>query len=165
MLLAGLLLVGTLGSLSALAQRQKYPQADQIIVLKSARILRLYHQGRVIMEYRVALGGEPVGPKEKHGDHKTPEGAYIISAKNAHSQFHLALHISYPNTQDRERARRLGVSPGGDIMIHGLPPAAAALGALHRQMDWTDGCIAVTNQEIEEIWRLVPVGTKVEIRP
>ncbi|HYL93207.1 MAG TPA: L,D-transpeptidase family protein [Alphaproteobacteria bacterium] len=141
------------------------PMVDRILILKSERTMKLYSHNKLVKEYKVALGGEPVGAKEKYGDHKTPEGSYIIDVKNAHSQFHLSLHISYPNQQDRERARRLGVSAGGDIMIHGLPPAAAALGALHRQTDWTDGCIAVTNQEIEEIWRMVPVGTKVEIKP
>ncbi|HET7871085.1 MAG TPA: L,D-transpeptidase family protein [Terriglobales bacterium] len=89
----------------------------------------------------------------------------MIDSRNPHSQFHLALHISYPNAADRERARKLHANPGGDIMIHGLPSQWAWLGAAHRQSDWTLGCIAVTNAEIEEIWALVPVGTKVEIRP
>ena len=141
------------------------PQVDRILVIKSAHIMRLYNHEKVIKEYRIALGGQPVGAKQKEGDHKTPEGLYTIDSKNSHSQFHLSLHISYPSQQDRERARRLGVSPGGDIMIHGLPPAYAYLGAMHRAYDWTDGCIAVTNAEIEEIWNLVSVGTKVEIKP
>ncbi|HYX49133.1 MAG TPA: L,D-transpeptidase family protein, partial [Ktedonobacteraceae bacterium] len=85
--------------------------------------------------------------------------------KNSHSQFHLSLHISYPNAADQARARSLGVRPGGAIMIHGLARPFAYLGPLHRQTDWTDGCIAVTNAEIEEIWKLVPVGTMVELRP
>ncbi|HET9283317.1 MAG TPA: L,D-transpeptidase family protein [Candidatus Angelobacter sp.] len=115
--------------------------------------------------YKVALGTAPVGPKRVEGDHKTPEGIYTIDAKNPQSQFHLSLHISYPDAADRERARKLGVKPGGAIMIHGLPPRFAYLGALHRKVDWTDGCVAVTNAEIEEIWKLVPVGTRVEVRP
>jgi murein L,D-transpeptidase YafK len=127
--------------------------------------MTLMDHDKVLKTYRVALGGVPVGAKQKQGDHKTPEGEYIIDAKNSRSQFHLSLHISYPNASDRERARRLGVNPGGDIMIHGLPPAYASLGPLHRQWDWTEGCIAVTDSEIEEIWDLVPVGTRVEIRP
>ena len=93
------------------------------------------------------------------------EGVYVIDSKNSHSRFHLALHISYPNAADRERARKLGVSPGGDVEIHGLESKYAWVGSLHRQTNWTAGCIAVTNPEIDEIWPLVPVGTPVEIRP
>jgi len=140
-------------------------QADHILIVKSTRILTLMRGNKILKTYKVALGSVPVGPKQKHGDHKTPEGNYLIDAKNSHSQFHFALHISYPKVEDRERARKMGVSPGGDIMIHGLARQFAFLGALHRQTDWTDGCIAVTNPEIEEIWKLVPVGTTVEIRP
>ena len=140
-------------------------QADKIIILKSARTMTLLSGGKVLKTYKVALGSVPVGPKQVEGDHKTPEGDYIIDAKNAHSQFHLSLHISYPSAADQQRARSLGARPGGAIMIHGLARPFAYLGPLHRQTDWTDGCIAVTNAEIEEIWRLVPVGTRVEIRP
>jgi murein L,D-transpeptidase YafK len=144
---------------------QKSDHADRIVILKSKRTLTLYQGEKVLRTYQVALGTVPIGPKQMHGDHKTPEGNYRINARNAHSHYHLGLHISYPNAIDRKNARRLAVSPGGDIMIHGLPPSYAYLGALHRQTDWTDGCIAVTDQEIEEIWQLVPVGTVVEIRP
>ena len=140
-------------------------QADKIVVIKSARTMTLFSAGKVIKTYKVALGGVPIGPKRVEGDHKTPEGNYLIDSKNPQSQFHLALHISYPDAVDRERARGLGAQPGGAIMIHGLPKAFAYLGALHRQTDWTDGCIAVSNAEIEEIWKLVPAGTRVEIRP
>ncbi len=147
------------GSLSA-ADR-----VDSILVIKSTRTMTLLARGKVVKTYQVALGGQPVGPKIQQGDRKTPEGRYTIDSRNPRSRFHLGLHVSYPNAEDRARARRLGVNPGGQIMIHGLPPAYASVGAAHRQTDWTDGCIAVTNQEIEEIWRLVPVGTRVEIRP
>ncbi|HEY2116195.1 MAG TPA: L,D-transpeptidase family protein [Candidatus Angelobacter sp.] len=140
-------------------------QADKILIVKSARTMTLLSGGKALKTYKVALGGAPVGPKRIEGDHKTPEGNYAIDAKNAHSRFHLALHISYPNAADTETARKLGSRPGGAIMIHGLASAFAYLGPLHRQTDWTDGCIAVTNAEIEEIWKLVPVGTRVEIRP
>ncbi len=140
-------------------------QADHILIVKSTRTMTLTRGNKVLKTYKVALGTVAVGPKQKQGDHKTPEGDYVIDAKNSHSQFHLALHISYPKAEDRERAKKMGVSPGGDIMIHGLAPQFAFLGALHRQTDWTDGCVAVTNPEIEEIWKLVPVGTTVEIRP
>jgi len=140
-------------------------QADHILIVKSKRTMTLMHGSEILKSYSVALGTVPVGPKERQGDHKTPEGNYVIDAKNSHSRFHLSLHVSYPRAEDRERARKLKVSPGGDIMIHGLESRFAFLGALHRQTDWTDGCIAVTNPEIEEIWRLVPIGTTVEIRP
>jgi murein L,D-transpeptidase YafK len=140
-------------------------QADKIVIIKSARSMTLFSGGKVLKTYKVALGSAPVGPKRVEGDHKTPEGDYVIDARNSHSQFHLSLHISYPSAADRERARSVGQSPGGAIMIHGLAKPFAYLGPLHRQTDWTDGCIAVTNTEIEEIWKLVPVGTRVEIRP
>ena len=141
------------------------PLADHIVVLKAQRKLQLYRQGKLLKSYSIALGQVTVGPKTRQGDHRTPEGIYRIDSRNPRSRYHLALHISYPNEQDRARARKLGVSPGGDIMIHGLPDRYAYLGALHRQYDWTDGCIAVTNAEIEEIWNLVPLGTTIELKP
>jgi murein L,D-transpeptidase YafK len=140
-------------------------QADKIVIVKSVRTMTLLSRSKVLKTYKVALGGVPAGPKHVEGDHKTPEGDYVIDAKNSHSQFHLSLHISYPSAADQERARSLGLRPGGAIMIHGLARPFAYLGSLHRQSDWTDGCIAVTNAEIDEIWKLVPVGTRVEIRP
>jgi murein L,D-transpeptidase YafK len=140
-------------------------QADKIVILKSARTMTLLSGGKVLNTYKVALGSVPIGAKRVEGDHKTPEGDYVIDAKNPHSLFHLSLHISYPSAADQQRARSLGARPGGAIMIHGLARPFAYLGPLHRQTDWTDGCIAVTNAEIEEIWKLVPVGTRVEIRP
>jgi murein L,D-transpeptidase YafK len=138
--------------------------ADKIVIVKSTRTMTLLNGDKVLKTYKVALGTAPVGPKRVEGDHKTPEGNYVIDARNAQSRFHLSLHISYPNAADQQRARKLGARPGGAIMIHGLPSAFAYLGALHRETDWTDGCIAVTNEEIEEIWKLVAVGTRVEIR-
>jgi murein L,D-transpeptidase YafK len=140
-------------------------KADHIIVHKKARTMELIRAAQVIKTYKIALGGESVGPKTRQGDHRTPEGIYVIDSRNAHSQFHRSLHISYPNTADRERAIKLGVATGGDIYIHGLPNGYGFIGAAHRARDWTDGCIAVTDQEIEEIWRLVDNGAPVEIRP
>jgi murein L,D-transpeptidase YafK len=137
--------------------------ADRIVIVKSRRTMTLFHGERALKTYKVALGSAPVGPKQIQGDHKTPEGNYTIVGRNERSQFHLALRISYPNAADRARARQLGSSPGGDIMIHGLPNGFAD--AQYRRTDWTDGCVAVSNSEIEEIWRLAPVGTRVEIRP
>lgn len=140
-------------------------QADRLIIHKKARTMELMHASQVLKSYKVALGGDPVGPKTRQGDHRTPEGVYIIDSRNAQSKFHRSLHVSYPNAKDKERARKLGASPGGDIFIHGLPNGYGFVGAAHRAKDWTDGCIAVTDQEIEEIWRLVDNGTPVEIRP
>jgi murein L,D-transpeptidase YafK len=139
--------------------------ADRVVVLKNSRTLELMSGGKVIKSYKVALGGEPVGPKRRQGDHKTPEGVYVLDSRNAHSQFHKSIHISYPNARDRREARAEGVSPGGDVFVHGLPNGYGWVGASHRMKDWTDGCIAVTNQEIEEIWSLVADGTPIEIRP
>jgi murein L,D-transpeptidase YafK len=140
-------------------------KADRIEVRKAEHTMSLLRDGKVLKSYKVALSTVPVGAKQREGDHKVPEGLYIVDRKNAHSQFHLALHINYPNATDRERARKLGARPGGDIEIHGLGAKFGWVGAAHRQVDWTDGCIAVTNSEIEEIWPLVEVGTVVEIRP
>lgn len=142
----------------------KPEQVDRIVIVKSAHTMTLMREGRKIKTYKVALG-DSKGPKVQQGDKKTPEGTYFVDGKNPNSLFHRALHLSYPNAADRERARKLGVSPGGDIEIHGLPRQYAWLGAAHRSVDWTTGCIAVTNAEIDEIWDEVGVGTAVEIRP
>lgn len=139
--------------------------ADKVLIEKKERRLTLLSKGEVIKTYKIALGGNPVGPKERQGDNKTPEGTYIIDSRNGNSGFHLALHISYPNEKDKMRARELGVSPGGDIMIHGIKNGFSQVGASHAEMDWTEGCIAVTNQEMEEIYKFVPNGTIVEIKP
>jgi murein L,D-transpeptidase YafK len=140
-------------------------KADRIVIVKAARTMTLMSGSEVLKTYKVALGGQPVGTKEREGDHKTPEGIYSVAAKIEHSQFHHGLLISYPNAADRERARKRGVKPGGAIEIHGLGEKFGWVGAAHRATDWTDGCIAVTNEEIDEIWPLVAVGTVVEIRP
>jgi L,D-peptidoglycan transpeptidase YkuD (ErfK/YbiS/YcfS/YnhG family) len=139
--------------------------ADKVLIEKQARRLSLLAKGEVIKSYKIALGGNPVGPKERQGDNKTPEGTYRIDARNGNSGFHLSLHISYPNEDDKRRAKKLGVSPGGDIMIHGIKNGFSQVGASHAETDWTEGCIAVTNQEMEEIYKFVPIGTVVEITP
>lgn len=138
---------------------------DRILIEKSARSLTLLDHGSPVKKYRIALGKNPVGTKEREGDNKTPEGLYRIDRRNRHSRFHRALHISYPTAEETRRARGKGASPGGNIMIHGLPDGYGWLGPLHASTDWTLGCIAVTNEEIEEIWDAVPDGTVVEIRP
>jgi murein L,D-transpeptidase YafK len=123
------------------------------------------YEGQDGKSYKVALGRNPDGAKEKEGDYKTPEGTYTVDSRNTKSSYHLALHISYPNNQDIQRAKQQGVSPGGNIMIHGIRNGFGWFGKFHRCLDWTKGCIAVTNDEIDEIGRLVTDGTPVEIRP
>jgi len=140
-------------------------KADQVIVVKSQRTMTLLSQGKVLRNYKVALGGSPVGAKEQQGDHKTPEGRYILDRRNAKSRFYKSIHVSYPNEEDNRKASQRRVEPGGDIMIHGLPNGFGWLGATHRILDWTDGCVAVTDPEMDEIWELVPDGTPIEIRP
>jgi murein L,D-transpeptidase YafK len=144
---------------------EKNESADRVVIVKSARTMTLERGEQPINTYKVALGGQPIGAKHQQGDHKTPEGEYFVDAKIAHSQFYMALHLSYPSAEDRARARKLGVSAGGDVEIHGLGKKYGWIGARHRLTDWTDGCIAVTNEEIEDIFRIVPVGTRVEIKP
>jgi len=139
--------------------------ADKVLIEKRERRLTLLSKGGVIKTYKIALGGDPVGPKERQGDNKTPEGTYTIDSRNGNSGYHLSLHISYPNERDKMRAKELNVSPGGDIMIHGIKNGLAWVGNLHAGIDWTKGCIAVTDEEMEEIYKLVPNGTTVEIRP
>jgi murein L,D-transpeptidase YafK len=138
---------------------------DSIRVEKSAHRLSLFQRGRLARTYMVALGQQPVGDKVRRGDMRTPEGRFLIEARNPQSKYHRALRISYPDAPHRARARELGVSPGGDIMIHGLPPRQAWVGAAHRDFDWTEGCIALTNEEVEELWSAVPVGTPIHILP
>jgi murein L,D-transpeptidase YafK len=140
-------------------------KVDHILVIKKKHELQLLSGNEIVKTYSVALGGGGLSPKRREGDRKTPEGNYRIDFRNSASMFHLALHISYPNEADKEHARKLGERPGSDIMIHGLGKDFAWMGAVHRRYDWTDGCIAVTDEEIDEIWRLVPDGTPVTIRP
>jgi len=140
-------------------------RATAIMVEKEAHRLTLLRDERVLRVYETSLGSTPIGHKQREGDGRTPEGVYAIDFKHPRSRFHLALRISYPSAADRESARGRGVPPGGDIMIHGLPNGLGWLGGLHLSRDWTDGCIAVTNAQIEEIWALVDIGTTVEIKP
>ena len=133
-------------------------RADRIRVDKSERWMELSRDGKAIRRYKIRLGDAPVGHKRQQGDEKTPEGDYRISGRNPSSRFHLSLRVSYPNEADRKQARARGADPGGDIFIHGGNVAAYPF-------DWTDGCIAVTDREIEEIWSLVPTGTPIRIDP
>ncbi len=135
------------------------------MVEKKSRTLTLMSHGTVLKSYKVALGQNPVGRKQLQGDHKTPEGIYVLDRRNERSRYYRSIHISYPSAGDRDQAAKLGGDPGGDIMVHGLPNGFGWLGAAHRKTDWTDGCIAVTDSEMDEIWKLVPDGTVIEIRP
>ena len=145
------------------AERTMLPQADLVVVDKSERTLALYATGRPVRTYRgLQLGDAPEGHKRFEGDERTPEGRYTIDARNPASAYHLSLHISYPNTADRAFAQARGRSPGGEIFIHGQPnwlPAGRLPG------DWTDGCIAVSNDEMDEIFRRVRIGTAIVIKP
>ena len=140
------------------------PRADLVLVDKSERKMWLLREGTRYREYDISLGDNPVGHKQQEGDEKTPEGRYTIDYRNPESKFHLSLHIDYPRSDDREYARSKGVSPGGDIFIHGLPNGTSRGPEAFKGVDWTNGCIAVNNREIEEIWRLVADGTPIEIR-
>ena len=146
------------------AEITKNLKADSILIEKQKRTLSLIYKGKILKTYPVALGFSPNGHKECEGDGKTPEGNYFISSKNPYSTFYLSLKISYPNPKDILNAKNKGCAPGGDIMIHGLGKKFAKVGKLHLLKDWTLGCIAVTNEEIEEIYKATPVGTRVEIK-
>ncbi len=139
--------------------------ADSVLVVKSERRLYLMQRGQAIRTYDVALGFNPAGHKIHEGDGRTPEGFYTLGEALPESRFYRALPISYPAPEDVERARARGFSPGGRIMIHGLPPSGARMGRQHLYLDWTDGCVAVTNEEIDEIAQAVRPGTPIEIRP
>jgi murein L,D-transpeptidase YafK len=159
-----LLLTAFLLPLATLARADlNAPLADAVLVDKSERKLWLISGGRKYREYDISLGKSPLGHKQREGDKRTPEGRYTIDYRNPESRYHLSLHIDYPREEDLERARSEGVSPGGNIFIHGLPNGWGSSPGALAGTDWTDGCIAVDNREIEEIWSLVPDGTPIEI--
>ena len=140
-------------------------QVDKVLVLKSKRRMHLLRRGQILRTYQISLGRTPAGKKVKQGDGKTPEGWYILDTRNPRSKFYLSMHVSYPNETDKARARTMGVPAGGAIMIHGEPNHLQNIGFNGRGVDWTEGCIAVTNREMDEIWNTVPDGTPIEIRP
>jgi murein L,D-transpeptidase YafK len=139
--------------------------ADSVVVEKSRRSLTLYQAGFPVKTYGIALGKEPAGDKIHRGDGRTPEGLFYIDSRNPASKYHRSLHISYPDAAHMKRASSLGLAAGGDVMIHGLPRGYEKFGAQHREWDWTEGCVAVTNEEIEEIWSAIPDGTPIQIKP
>lgn len=145
------------------ARSRANPKADVVIVKKSERRLYLYSEGEVLRVYRVSLGRRPSGHKLWEGDGRTPEGRYELDWRNANSQYYRSIHISYPSAEEIAAAEIRGDDPGGMIMIHGLPSGGSR--SAHRERDWTDGCIAVTNEEMAEIWATVEDGTPIEIVP
>ena len=160
------LLVLVLGISFSFAAETKNPtRVNRVVVYKKERKLILLSEGKEVRSYQIALGGEPVGPKTRQGDHRTPEGVYKLDSRNPNSQYYKAFHISYPNAKDLAASRKAGVEPGGDIMLHGLGKKYGWVGKAHTAHDWTDGCIAVTNGEMDELWELVPTGTEIEIKP
>lgn len=169
-LLITLCLTAAAGGTLAWANRPDAPplppgaRADRVRVDKSDRTLVLLRDGRPLRTYHVSLGGEPAGHKRAEGDERTPEGTYLLDYRNPRSSFYRSLHVSYPDSADAARARAAGQDPGGMIMVHGIPNGLGWIGRLHRVADWTDGCIAVANWEIDEIWRAVPDGTPIDIR-
>ncbi|WP_321530400.1 L,D-transpeptidase family protein [uncultured Desulfuromonas sp.] len=138
---------------------------DYVLVKKVERTMQLLSGGKVIKEYDIALGANPVGHKQQEGDERTPEGKYTLDYKKENSSFFRAIHISYPNEKDKERAKAANVDPGGLIMIHGQKNGFGWLAWVSQWFNWTNGCIAVTNSEMAEIWALVKVGTPIEIQP
>lgn len=141
------------------------PTIDLVRVHKSERRLELVSGEAVVRSYPVALGANPVGHKEREGDERTPEGRYVLDWRNPKSAFTRSIHISYPNPEDRAAAKRAGVEPGGMIMIHGQTKGLGWWSWLMQLYDWTDGCIAVTDEEMAEIWQMVEDGTPIEINP
>jgi len=139
--------------------------ANKVIVVKHEHRMTVYRGDQELRIYHIALGRVPFGPKSRAGDHKTPEGAYLLDSKNPRSAFHLAMHVSYPNAADREHAATEKVDPGALIMVHGIKNGWGWIGRWHRLVDWTDGCIALTNAEMDQFDQLVPPGTPIEIRP
>jgi murein L,D-transpeptidase YafK len=169
-IIAIVIVLGAIAILSVKARRIEIPLpanviADKVLIEKHKRRLTLLNKNTPLKSYEISLGKQPIGKKAVEGDGRTPEGVYAIDRRKLKSSFHQALHISYPNTEDIAQAKAKGVSPGGDIMIHGLPNGLGFIGKFHTKRDWTLGCIAVTNSEIEEILRVVPDGTVVEIVP
>lgn len=140
-------------------------KADFVVVEKSKNLLSLYKAGRLLASYHAVFGGNPVGAKESQGDGRTPEGRYILDTKKSDSAFYKAFHVSYPNTKDAERAKKLGVDPGGDIMVHGQKNGFGWASFISQKFNWTKGCIALANEDIDAMWETVDAGTPIEIRP
>lgn len=148
-----------------LLQAGEFPAADRVVIEKGARLLHLMENGEAFRTFKIALGIRPAGDKKREGDFKTPEGRYLLDRRNPNSEFFLSIRVSYPNAQDRQEAAELGVSPGGAIMIHGQPNVPTRSEAFYRTQDWTNGCIAVSNSDMIDIWLMTSENTPIEIRP
>ena len=148
-----------------LIQAGEFPVADRVVIEKAARVLHLVQDGEVFRTFKIALGIRPVGDKLREGDFKTPEGKYNLDARNPNSEFFLSIHISYPNSADRSEANQQGYDPGGAIMIHGQPNAPSRSETYYRTQDWTNGCIAVSNSDMIDIWLMTGENTPIEIKP
>ena len=140
-------------------------KADAVLVVKSEKRLYLLDEGEAFASYHVTFGEDPKGHKERRGDGRTPEGRYVLDYKNSQSSYYRSIHISYPNAQDRRVAKQLGADPGGDIMIHGQPNGWGWAGFVLQTISWTDGCIALTDSDMDHVWQAVDPGTPIEIRP
>ena len=162
-LISGIVLASLM--MGGFAGADNYVKADKVLVIKSERTMYLLKNGEIFRRYTISLGTEPLGPKQELGDKKTPEGLYTLDRRNPQSKYHKSIHISYPNASDRQLAAQRGVDPGGEIAIHGLPTKTDDDAWDYLERDWTDGCIAVTNEEIQEIWDLVDDHTPIEILP
>jgi murein L,D-transpeptidase YafK len=147
------------------ARASDFPIADKVVVEKANRKLHLLKGGVAIRSFDIALGIRPVGDKEREGDFKTPEGNYLLDARNPDSEYFLAIHVSYPDSRDLAEARNKGVDPGGAIMIHGQPNDPTRSEAYYRTQDWTNGCIAVSNSDMIDIWLMTAENTPIEILP
>ena len=149
----------------ALMQASEFPVADRVVIEKGARQLHLMQDGKAFRTFKIALGIRPEGDKKQEGDFKTPEGKYTLDRRNPNSEYFLSIHVSYPNSADRREAAKLGVNPGGAIMIHGQPNSPSRSEAYYRTQDWTNGCIAVSNSDMIDIWLMTSENTPIEIRP
>ena len=176
--MAGTLALLALCALASCAKRPEPPpaappppvvelpaKATSVLVLKAHHKLYLMRGEHVLYSFNIALGHHPSGPKTEQGDERTPEGLYLLDWRNPNSRYYRSIHISYPNGLDTQRAHARGIEPGGAVMIHGLPPGSEDIGKDHVQTDWTDGCIAVTNEEMDVIWNTVEDYTPIEIKP
>ncbi len=159
-----LFLLGLL-ALSSMIQAGEFPVAEKVVVEKEKRKLHLIKDNEIFRTFDIALGIAPVGDKQSEGDFKTPEGNYRLDERNPDSDFFLSIHISYPNSGDRREARAKGVSPGGLIMIHGQPNEPTYSAAYYKKQDWTNGCIAVSNSDMIDIWLMTPNDIAIDIRP
>ena len=161
-----LLIAAALLTLSLLPTvANEFPVADFVLVEKGDRELHLMRDGSIFRTFDIALGIQPRGDKQQEGDFRTPEGRYVLDSRNQNSEYFLSIHISYPNQQDRREARAMGVDPGGAIMVHGQPNTPTRSEAYYRTQDWTNGCIALSNSDMIDIWLMTGENTPIEIRP